>query len=253
MAEENNQSTGTPGETVAPQAPADAPPSPAASPLQRDVNRPEEWKIKYSVIRVFGLSWVTSGLYWFYWFYQNRKLISRDLGTDDNAGLQTVGLIVPILNLFVLYWIYRDINRLRKNQNLEGFSAGLYVFLPLGLVFGGLGLLIIGIIAAAAGAAADNTALAFTGAAVFMIPAILALITGGILYYVFAGLAISKLNNYWDVRSGNQASDAKFSQGEIIVIVIGVALWVLNGITGAISDSSGTDTVKTNNSIDFSY
>ena len=129
----------------------------------------------------------------------------------------------------------------------------MYVFLPLGLLFGGIALFLLGLIVGAGAAVSGNAGLAIGGAALFIIPAILLMIVGGILYYVFAGLAISKLNNYWDVRSNNQASDAKFSQGEIIVIIIGVVLWVLNGITGALSDTSSTDTVKTNNSVDFSY
>jgi hypothetical protein len=78
----------------------------------------EGWAVKRSVVRVVVLLLVSLGFYLFYWFYKTREKITAELGTQDNVGLQTWGLLVPILNWFILYWLLRDIAEARRRIGL---------------------------------------------------------------------------------------------------------------------------------------
>lgn len=190
--------------------------------------------VKRSVLRVVGLEIVTLGLYYYYWFYVTRQHLKEELGSDDNVGLQTLGLIVPILQAFILYWLYRDISKLREQQNLQPFSAVLYIALPYGLIFGGVAILLLtflGFLGAAANGHKDSAAAILAAGGIAFLLFIILLVAGGICQLVFYCLAISKLNEYWDVKAKGAAKEAGFGRGEIIVIVIGLILLVLNIIT----------------------
>ena len=45
--------------------------------------------------------------------------MTAELGTYDNVGGQTVGLIVPILNWFIIYWLLRDVAEARRRAGLQ--------------------------------------------------------------------------------------------------------------------------------------
>jgi hypothetical protein len=88
----------------------------------------EAYAVKRGLGRVWGFSILSFGLYGFYWFYVNRKLLDGELGEGrDDATLHTLGLVVPILNYFILYWLWRDLSALRERIGLSGFDAGGYV------------------------------------------------------------------------------------------------------------------------------
>lgn len=87
--------------------------------------------MKRSVVRALGFGVLSFGLYNFYWFNVTRKEVSRELGTDDDAALQTAGLLVPVLNWVITYWLWRDINRLRARVGLSEFSIPLYLVLSI--------------------------------------------------------------------------------------------------------------------------
>ena len=88
----------------------------------------EAYAVKRGMGRVWGFSVLSFGLYGFWWFYVHRKLVDGELGHGrDDATLHTVGLFVPILNYFVLYWLWRDISALRVRVGLPDFPAGAYV------------------------------------------------------------------------------------------------------------------------------
>ncbi len=91
----------------------------------------EPLAIKRSVVRALGFGVLSFGLYNFYWFNVTRKEVSRELGTDDDAALQTAGLLVPVLNWVITYWLWRDINRLRARAGLSEFSIPLYLVLSI--------------------------------------------------------------------------------------------------------------------------
>ncbi len=45
----------------------------------------------------------------------------------DDAVFHTVGMFVPVLNFFVAYWLYRDLDELRRRAGLAGIPATGYV------------------------------------------------------------------------------------------------------------------------------
>lgn len=86
------------------------------------------YAVKYGLGRAWGYSVLSFGAWPFYWFYGNRKLLDGEmaLGRDD-AMLHTLGLCVPVLNGFILYWLYRDLDELRRRAGLAGLPVGWYV------------------------------------------------------------------------------------------------------------------------------
>ena len=129
---------------------------------------------------MIGFTILSFGLYAFYWFYVTREQMTREVGGNDQVGLQTAGLLVPILNIFITYWLWRDINIARTRVGLPEFNIPVYLVLSI------LG-----------------------------------------LSPIFYGLVVSKLNEYWDHRTGGQATDAPVTGGEKAVVAVGAILLVL--------------------------
>jgi hypothetical protein len=93
----------------------------------------------YAVKRSLGRTWaffvVSAGLYAYYWFFVTRRQLDVELGDGrDDAVLHTAGISVPILNLVVVHWLWRDLNVLRARLELPRFPEIPYligsVFLP---------------------------------------------------------------------------------------------------------------------------
>lgn len=218
-----------------------------------------ELAVKRSALRVIGLSIITNGIYHFYWFYVTRQRLTKMVSGKDQVGLQTVGLIVPILNAFILYWLFRDISKVRETQKLSTFSAAKYVFLPyvLAIVAGVVGFSALVSLLAGVGTNSDG---AVAGGAVGLIFFILLALAAGISALVFFCLAVSKLNEYEDVASKGKAENAKFGQGEIAVIVVGVIFLILRLASGGFSSSSSDADIdkalndyQNNSSSQFNY
>ena len=170
----------------------------------------------------------------FYWFFVTKNQLKRELKNDQHVGWQTAGLIVPILNAFIAYWLYRDINRVRAGQKLPEFPAVWYVLVPIILIVIGF-LIAAGAVFSIIGAIGagvndrNQTAVGLVGAGVITgLFAILILLVAGVLQYVFLGLAISKLDQYWDKRTGGKAVGTAWGKGEIAIIIVGVLLTILN-------------------------
>ncbi len=208
----------TPEQSEQTSPPASPPPAepqpPSEPPVQTD------WNHKRGYVRTFLFGILGSTFYGMYWFYVTRKLVSRELGTRDRAGWQAVGQIVPVVNLVITYWLYRDIERMRTNQNLPaGFSAKKFtgiVALPqllVPLVIVALPQLLLPLLVfvpyitlQAAGSTDINLV-----AGVLGIPLLLSIIAA---IYVCARI-IKLLNGYWDHRSGGRADYASVSGGEV--------------------------------------
>ena len=139
-----------------PPAPADPPPAVAAPPGQPPSQPPGavppgyhqapsgggpaygELAIKRGVGRVIGLSILSFGLYGYYWFYVTRKQVNGEIGSTDDAGLYTAGLLVPILNVIITYWLWRDIALLRQRAGLPDFNVVLWLVLTMFVPFAAL-------------------------------------------------------------------------------------------------------------------
>jgi hypothetical protein len=134
--------------------------------------------IKRSVVRCL-LCWAASfGVYGFYWFHQYRRRISAELGRTDDAGLHTAGLLVPFLNFYLVYLLWRDIGEARVRVGLSDVPAGAYL-----------------------------------AASILIAP-------------VIYGIMATRLNEYWDRRTGGAATDAPFSRGEATATFLPLAVFL---------------------------
>ena len=86
------------------------------------------YAVKYSLERAWIYSMLSIGLWTAYWFYVTRKLFDGETGRGrDDAVLHTLGLYVPVLNIFILYWLYRDLCELRQRMGLAELPVPAYV------------------------------------------------------------------------------------------------------------------------------
>jgi hypothetical protein len=86
------------------------------------------YAVKYSLGRAWGYSVLSFMLWPSYWLYVNRRLLDGEVGRGrDDALLHTLGLFVPVLNGFILYWLYRDLDEIRRRIGLPGLSVAGYV------------------------------------------------------------------------------------------------------------------------------
>ena len=85
------------------------------------------YAVKYSLGRAWGFTLLSLGLWLIVWFHRTRRLFDGVLaGGRDDALVHTIGLLVPIWNIFVLYWLYRDLDELRRWNGLPGVEVPLY-------------------------------------------------------------------------------------------------------------------------------
>jgi hypothetical protein len=90
--------------------------------------------VKRSVLRAALASAASFGLYTLFWFYQYRRRISAELGRQDDADLHTAGLLVPFLNCYLTYLLWRDIGDARLRVGLNTLPALTYVICSLPIV-----------------------------------------------------------------------------------------------------------------------
>lgn len=94
------------------------------------------------VIRSIGscIGWLilSFGLWGFAWIYNTLEEIGDATGKDTQATLKTVLYIIPIVNLFVLYFTWKDVSEFAESTGEGGFSPILYIilsFIPIVNIF----------------------------------------------------------------------------------------------------------------------
>ena len=156
--------------------PAAAPPASGPAARARPAPAPGlpvgEMAIKRGVVRCLVCSIVSLGVYGFFWFHQYRRRVSAELGRTDDAGLHTAGLLVPFLNYYIAYLLWRDIGTARRRVGLSDIPAFGY--------------------------------------------ALASVVAAPIVYCIVA----SRLNEYWDRRTGGAATGAPFTAAERLVTVV---------------------------------
>lgn len=95
------------------------------------------YPVKLPLGRVIGLSALSFGIYGFWWLHTVRRQLDQQVGAGrDDATMHTLGLFVPVLNWFVVYWLWRDLNALRVRVGLPEFPlVGYLIGSILGLSF----------------------------------------------------------------------------------------------------------------------
>jgi hypothetical protein len=86
-----------------------------------------ELAIKRSVVRCAVALILSFGVYSFYWFFQYRKRMNAELGKNDDAGLHTAGMLVPFLNWYLIYLLWKDISDARVRIGLSEIPVIPYV------------------------------------------------------------------------------------------------------------------------------
>jgi len=79
--------------------------------------------IKKGWLRVLLLSIFSLGFYQIYWYYTTSKLVKHFLKEDYSPGWRTVGLFVPILSWFMIYYLIDDISRLQEEADIESLIS----------------------------------------------------------------------------------------------------------------------------------
>ena len=91
---------------------------------------------KFSQKRAWGLSIVTSGVWAIWWLHTTRRRLDAELGDGrDDALKHTLLYFVPIANFFVVYWLWRDLDGLRRRVGLKpmpvlGYVLGAVLLAP---------------------------------------------------------------------------------------------------------------------------
>lgn len=142
---------------------------------------------------------LTFGIYGIYWFYRSWRQIKEHTKATFSPGWRTVGLFIPIYNIWRIYTLFDDVKSLRiKAGFTENPSPG---WLTLGyIILAGLSRL----------------------------PGPWWLLT---FLSILPLLSIQKaLNEYWDKEQTGRKEKTKFSTKEIVILIIGgiflaLSLW----------------------------
>ena len=71
---------------------------------------------KRGVWFVILAGFITLGIYWLYWFYSTAKEIIELNKSSSNPLLWTIGLFVPIVNIYVLYRYSVEAEKMMKEK-----------------------------------------------------------------------------------------------------------------------------------------
>ena len=177
----------------------------------------KQYSNKILISKLIILNILTFGIYTIYWVYKNWKYIKEYGKKDIQPGWRTVGLIVPIYNIWLIYDQFKSIINLANKKKIEtNWSAGgltaLFVILSIITI---------------------KITLRLPDDYIFVF-----------LYPLLTFIAIlplipiqNYLNNYWSkVQKHNLES--KFATTEIILMVLGIILWafILIGVGMELSD-----------------
>jgi hypothetical protein len=85
---------------------------------------PGAYAVKRPLGRTFGFTVLSLGSYLYYWLYVTRRQLDGEIADGrDDALMHTLGLLVPGLNFFVTYWLWRDLDFLRRRIGLSEFPV----------------------------------------------------------------------------------------------------------------------------------
>lgn len=182
-----------------------------------EVQKPQQIVEKYSNAqapwRLVLLSILTFTVYEIYWFYRNWKHLKIHKNLNISPGWRTVGLFIPIYNIFLIYRQFIDIRDLAKQASCETYSS------PGGITFGYIFL------------SGISFKLSLYEWKLTAPEELLGITIGGLLIDLLAVWLLvdvqKTLNAYWKKEQPILEMRTKFSGGETTLLVIGGIFWIL--------------------------
>ena len=97
----------------------------------------QQFATRRSVGKCILLLIVSGGLWGLAWVYHTGKEVAQQgLGKSDaSPGLRAFGFLIPIVNYFVLYFSWRDIEHFCKEKGTRDFPLVLYFILTIIIPF----------------------------------------------------------------------------------------------------------------------
>ena len=84
--------------------------------------------VKFSQRRAWGLSIITFGVWSVWWLHATRQRFDAELANGrDDALKHSLLYFVPVANYFVIYWLWRDLDILRRRVGLPSMPVLGYV------------------------------------------------------------------------------------------------------------------------------
>jgi len=96
---------------------------PQAAPQPGAYPAPLEFSFSQPPLHLALLSLCTIGVYEIYWFYRTWKQLKQQAGDQISPGWRTVGLFVPILNIYLVYKLFDRISDLRLQSGVGPMFA----------------------------------------------------------------------------------------------------------------------------------
>ncbi|MCE5248887.1 hypothetical protein LLG96_01565 [bacterium] len=163
--------------------------------------------------RFVVLSVISAGIYEFYWFYRNWKLLKNHRNPSISPGWRTAGLSVPVYNIVLLYRQFRDIRDSAREEGCAAFSSpGMIIFL---YTAASILLILIALFE-----------MKVKGTAVLaMLTFLSVLATAGSVWPL--AVVQATYNRFWKNRQPDSPVRTSFSKGENILLVLGSLYWAL--------------------------
>lgn len=150
---------------------------------------------------------LTGGLYQIYWFYRNWRDFKEHKNLDISPGLRTLGLFIPLVNLYFVGTQFKDLKDYEEEASVKPFS--IYAVIIGWIVLSYLSVRL---------SFYENP---LTG--------MISLLLSFCLIIPFS-VVQKTLNEYWLKEQGDLPLRKGLSVGEIIVLIIGLILLVLEAI-----------------------
>lgn len=91
-----------------------------------------------SVGKCVGLLLLSFGLWAFAWVYHTADEVSPAAGEKASPPLRMIGLLLPLVNIVVLYLSWRDVDTFLKKSGAKDFHVVLFLLLTIFIPFAGI-------------------------------------------------------------------------------------------------------------------
>ena len=201
-----------------------------------------ELRRRYSLWRVGILTFLSFGLYYYYWMCVSWKHLAEEMpGKEFHPSWHALSQLVPIYNFVVIYQHFRTIKDVQERERVKsnlvpGLALALSIVLPYILTIGVWILVIVLLWALLSFSVAPAVAVLWVVISILML---IAAVAGTFLTLVLWGQR--NLNKYWESPGARRARSARTGPGEIIISAAGglfTALIIIGGIWLVVSSQS---------------